>query len=269
MNFFGRFGNFFLAALLMVFVFSAVSCKSQAAVSGGKGAGSDASSPDDGTIVITGDPAGMLLSLDFKDPGKPIPFTLNESSNIPGCLMEYQNGKLHVSNQMTGETPWLQTNPILNQEIQDFFWQFEYTPNYNTWDSTWFSFRVAGKNMNQCYHLHFIGQNGLDVRDRANVARNNDNAQVHLVTGNADREELVASTRLNWYGPGRPVMIRIISEDDNCKIWLWRKGRGMPDNPTFQFLLEHPGLYKGDFMIVSWESDFLLDDMVIFNRAKP
>ena len=250
---------FFTALLILAFI----GCKSQPAVTGntaGSGGGGS------GDIVVTGSPA--LLNLDFNDPGKPVPFTINEHSNLAGCLIDYQDGKLRITNKMAGSPYWIQTDPILGRELQDFFWQFEYTPQQTTWESNWFSFRVHGGDINQTYHLHFICQNGLDMRDQANVAKNNDNVQVHVVTG-PQREALVASTRLAWYGAGRPIMIRIVGEDDNCKIWVWRKGRELPEKPTFNFEMDSPGLNKGDFMIVSWDSEFLLDDMVLFDRAKP
>ena len=275
MNFFKHFTNVCVLLLAVFFIFTAFSCKSQPAAASGGNAGNAKSASNDGTFVVTGGPA--ILNLDFEDPSQPIPFTLHESSNVPACLMEYQDGKLHITNKVTGQTPWLHTNPILGKHVRDFFWQFEYTSNYNTWDGNMFIFRAVGTDMNSGYHIHFLSQSSLELRDKnSNLAQNNDNLQLHYIFGGKvvngvfeNNRVNIASTRLNWYTPGRVVMVRIVALEDNCKIWVWQKGRAMPDKPTFDFTVEIPELESGDFMIVSWDSSFMIDNMVIFDRAVP
>ena len=272
MRLFGRFYNFEIVILAVLLIAAAVSCQSQAVASGGAepAAGS-------GEIVVTGDIAGKILDLNFDDPSQPIPFTLSADSNIPACKMEYINGKLRVTSQILTERPWIVTNPFLGRELGDFFWQFEFTPNRHDWNSIMLVFRATNGSMNEAYHIHILGQNSLDLRDKnSNLAQNNDSIQVHSIYGGTivngayqnDRKN-IASTRFNWWGPGRPAMFRVVAEDDNCKIWIWRKGSALPAKPTFEFTMSIPELYKGDFLIVGWEADFMLDDMVIFNRAKP
>jgi len=256
--------GFGVAALAMFLVLALAGCQSQPAASGDEGnAGGNApGGGGDGRVVVTGDPA--LLNLNFEDPSQPIPFTFEEGTNMAASRMSYQNGKLHLTNLLSQPT-WFRLNSFLDEKLEDFFWQFEFTPLDSVWSNTSFYFRVGDDGVNVAYKIAFIGQNGLEFRDpNVNFAGNNDNAQVVKCEWGGT---LIASSRLAWLGPGRPAMVRIVGKGDNCRIWVWRSGREMPAKPTFEFTMDR--FDKGDFAIDCWSSDFLLDDMVLFDRAVP
>ena len=256
-------------------IIAAVGCKSQPAAStGGASAGEFAG---DGTIVITGDPAGKLLDLDFEDPSQPLPFKITKDSNPDSCYIGYQDGKLLVTSRVTTQRPWMVTTPLLDKEIRDFFWQFDYTPNSNHWDSVQIVFRSVGGSHTSAYHIHIHGTAALGfANSTTNLAKNNDNIQVHSVYGMEmvngvlmERKRNIDSARLDWWTPGRTAVFRIVAEGDKCRIWIWRKGQQMPAKPMFDFIMDIPELSTGDFMFVLWEGNFMLDNMVIFDRAIP
>lgn len=151
---------------------------------------------------------------------------------------------------------YLNTWHILNEEVSDFVWTFNYTPNRVDWNQDRFFFRSKDENEWNGYCLYVGG-----------TAHDQNIAGLHLYKGEAYNMPIAA---LDYeLEAGKTYAVKIAVEGKTVKVWFAPANEMTADTaPVFEAELPDSGedyastyIDAGDFQIISWAGDFVITDM--------
>lgn len=208
----------------------------------------------------------LLTSAAFAEDKVDVLTTIQAQSGI----LEAVEGGLHLAGRDKDNTrdDYLNTWTILQKNVGDFEWSFDYTPDLCSWNHDKFAFHSCQENEWDTYMLYVSGKeiiagnyvSGATLTVRKGESQTSDPYGMYDI-------ELV---------PGTTYSVKIVMEGTSIKVWFAEK-TAMTEETLPVIECEVPGdagaeeytqkfIPEGDFQIFSWGGNFVLANMEIIEK---
>lgn len=161
---------------------------------------------------------------------------------------------------ITGDQHMLYGDPLLQGvEAYDLSWQFDYSSKQVQWNTEKFCVHSDGKKEGTSLYIKLLGYNNSTKKGKDNLYI------IHRMGGG--KEEILASTTVPLV-MDTTYTIRIICKEDMIYVYYWFSGSNTPESPTLFASYNDKSVKKGKFLIQSYNSNYALDNMRIYNYAE-
>ncbi|MBE5786764.1 MAG: hypothetical protein E7324_04405 [Clostridiales bacterium] len=180
-----------------------------------------------------------------------------EEASGGGDLQEVEGG-LHF---VGGANSWVNTKHMLNQNMGDFEWKFDYTVARHDWSDNCFMFRSQWENNMYSYRLQIKGRSAVSSGQPA----------LSLVKGQGvGAEEVLATTSAVNIENDKAYTFRIVMVGADIEVYVDTEG-GTSTTPVLTATVPSNGedfygdadalIKEGNFQITAWDSDFVISNM--------
>ncbi len=205
-----------------------------------------------------------LLDTDFSDGKAPVKLYTEKDT---GVTLEVVDERLHFN---TRDNHYMQIGGFAKDDwLEDFTAEFDYLGHRGDWNINRFGWHTERKN-GDLYNSVYLAVLGSEVVKSKN---HNDNiakvkgANVQLISSIFGVKTCIGYAKLPEINDGIEYTIRIAVNGGNITVWVWEKGKAMPEKATIEAFEPHQALSYGDFFVHSWCGNFSLDNMRIVNYA--
>ncbi len=204
-----------------------------------------------------------LLETDFSDGKAPVELFKEDT----GVTLEIAEEKLHFN---TNGNNYMQIGGFIKDDwLEDFTVEFDYLGHRGDWNIDrfgWHTERKDGDLYNSVYLLVLGSEVASDKNHSENYAKV-EGANVQLISSQLGEKKCIGYASIPEINDGDEYTFRIAVNGGNVSVWIWEKGKDMPEKSTIEAFEPHPALSYGDFFVHAWSSDFSLDNMRIVNCA--
>lgn len=185
-------------------------------------------------------------------------------------ILEASDGGLHLAGRDKNNTmdDYLNTWTILQKNVGDFEWSFDYTPELCSWNHDKFAFHSCGEDEWDNYMLYVSGK---DIIAGGYVS----GATLTIRKGESTTSEPYGMYDIEIV-PGTTYSVKIVMEGTSIKVWFAEKAT-MTEETLPVIECEVPGdvnaeeytqkfIPEGDFQIFSWGGNFVLANMEIIEK---
>ena len=170
-------------------------------------------------------------------------------------VVEVKDEVLHIA---TGAQQMYYGSPLASGAIaEDFSWQFTYCAKQSVWNNDYFVFHSNGSDEGPAIMLRVLGSGNA-----ANAGGDN-----LFITQRGGIESINLDSTSVPLVLDVPYTIRIICSSGKVDVYFWIAGTNTPEEPVLSATITDRSVRKGCFILQSFNGDFTIDDMRLYNYA--
>ena len=173
-------------------------------------------------------------------------------------VVKYQTASIQMAGSNAADTAaaYLNTWHILNANVADFTWDFDYTPTNADWNFDKFFFRSTEENEWNSYCFSIQGNELAGGSAKIEISQGEGYTSPYV------SQSLTLEADTTYHA-------KITVSGKNVTVLFYKKSDGAPATPTLTTTLPDENYWQeGDFQIVSWAGKFTISGFKIATDSK-